>query len=289
MSVLQQGDRHQALATLTRFHGDFYDCLNGRGDALFELADALLCTDGPVKTLVDLALAPEHRRSHGALYGGLNKGHLDVGRLRRTIAGLPLPKAADGRLVLAVDVSPWLRPDAATCPDRSFCHTYGWGDAKHQMIPGWPYSVVAALETGRTSWTAVLDPIRLEPGADLAAVTTAQLREVVQRLVAAGQWHEGDPEILVVLDSGYDAPRIAPLLAGLPVEILGRLRSDRVMRRPTPPRVYDPKGGADRPSTAASSSSAPPAPGAKSRLRPSPTPASMGRPPHRRGTGCTRV
>ncbi|MEE1743752.1 hypothetical protein PUR35_05035 [Streptomyces sp. JV184] len=29
----------------------------------------------------------------------------------------------------------------------------------------------------------------------------------------------------------------------LPVEILGGLRSDRVMRRPTPSRVYDPTGG----------------------------------------------
>ncbi|GGK16467.1 hypothetical protein GCM10011583_55460 [Streptomyces camponoticapitis] len=45
-----------------------------------------------------------------------------------------------------------------------------------------------------------------------------------------------------MLDSGYDALRIAHLLAGLPVQILGRLRSDRVMRRPTPPRSYDPKG-----------------------------------------------
>lgn len=62
--------------------------------------------------------------------------------------------------MLAVDVSPWLRPDAATCPDRSFCHTYGRGDAEH----------------GRTSWTAILDTVRLEPGADLAAVTTTQLR-----------------------------------------------------------------------------------------------------------------
>ncbi|MGW4077845.1 NF041680 family putative transposase [Streptomyces asiaticus] len=241
--MLQQGDRQEAFATLSRFRGDFYDCLSGRGDALFELTDALLCTDGPVRTLVDLALAPEHRRGHGALYGGLNKGHVDIGRLWRTLAGLPLPKAADGRLVLAVDVSSWLRPDAATCPDRSFCHTYGRGGAKHQMIPGWPYSVVAVLETGRTSWTAVLDAIRLQPGADLAAVTTAQVREVVQRLAAAGQWHEGDPKILIVMDAGYDASRIAHLLAGLPVEILGRLRSDRVMRRPTPPRVYNPKGG----------------------------------------------
>lgn len=46
-----------------------------------------------------------------------------------------------------------------------------------------------------------------------------------------------------MLDAAYDAPRIAHLLAGLPVEIVGRLRSDRVMRRPTPLRVYDPKGG----------------------------------------------
>ncbi len=38
--------------------GVCYDCLTGRRDALFELTDAVLCTDGPVKTLVDLALAP---------------------------------------------------------------------------------------------------------------------------------------------------------------------------------------------------------------------------------------
>jgi hypothetical protein len=107
------------------------------------------------------------------------------------------------------------------------------------MMPGWPYSIVAALETGRPSWTAILDAIRLKPGADLAAITTTQVRDVVARLIAAGQWRAGDPEILVILDSGYDAPRIAYLLGDLPVEVLGRLRSDRVMRRPTPPRVYD--------------------------------------------------
>lgn len=169
---------------------------------MFELTDAVLCTDGPVKTLVDLALAPEHRRGHGTLYAALNRGRVDFGRLRTSLAGLPLPRAADGRLVLAVDVSPWLRPDAATCPDRSFCHTYGRGDAKHQMIPGWPYSFVVALETGRTSWTSVLDAVRLEPGADLAAVTAAQLCDTVVRLIAAGQWKAGDPEILVMMDAG---------------------------------------------------------------------------------------
>ena len=83
---------------------------------------------------------PEHRRGHGALYDGLNQGRIEVGRLRRALAGLALPRWADGRIVLAVDVSPWLRPDAPTCPQRLFCHTYGRGRGEAQMIPGWPYS-----------------------------------------------------------------------------------------------------------------------------------------------------
>jgi hypothetical protein len=46
--------------------------------------------------------------------------------------------------VLAVDVSGWLRPGAATSPGRLFCHVYGHGKGQAQMIPGWPYSVIAA-------------------------------------------------------------------------------------------------------------------------------------------------
>ncbi|WP_323188038.1 NF041680 family putative transposase [Streptomyces sp. NBC_01264] len=236
MSLLYHDVQREPFGVLSRFRTELYASMTARGDALFELTDAVLCADGPVKTLVGLALAPEHRRGHGALYAGLNHGRLDVGRLRRALVSVPLPKAADGRLVLAVDVSPWLRPDADTAPERCFCHTYGYGDNKHLMIPGWPYQIVAALETGRTSWTAVLDAIRIEPGADVAAVTTAQIREVVDRLVEAGQWREGDPDIMIVVDAGYDAPRLAHLLADLPLEILGRTRSDRVMRRPAPSR-----------------------------------------------------
>jgi hypothetical protein len=59
------------------------------------------------------------------------------------------------------------------------------------MIPGWPYPVVAALEPGRTSWTAVLDAVRLGPGDDEAEVIAAWVREVITRLIAAGHWREG--------------------------------------------------------------------------------------------------
>lgn len=126
VSLEHQDVLRDAFAEASHFRSELYACLTARGDALFELCDALLCTDGPVRTLVDLALAPEHRRGHGALYGGLNQGQIDVARLRRALAGVPLPRAVDGRLVL-------------------------------------------------------------EPGADVAAVTTVQIRAVIERLVDAGQ------------------------------------------------------------------------------------------------------
>jgi hypothetical protein len=56
------------------------------------------------------------------------------------------------------------------------------------------------------------------------------------RLIAAGQWTAGDREILIVADAGYDLTRLAFVLADLPVVLLGRLRSDRVLRLPAPPR-----------------------------------------------------
>jgi len=240
---VEPGGDVAALGRLVAFRRELHRCFAARADALFELADAVLCADGPVKTLVGLSLAPEHRRGHGALYDALNAGRIDVARLRWSLAALPLPAWPDGRIRLAVDVSNWLRPDAATSPGRMFCHVYGRGKGNAQMIPGWPYSVVAALESGRTSWTAVLDALRLGPADDVTEVTAAQVREVVARLLAAGQWREGDPAILIVFDAGYDITRLAFLLASLPVELLGRIRSDRVLCFPPPPGRRDGRPG----------------------------------------------
>lgn len=117
VSLLHDNAHVESLTVPSRFRTDFHHCLTARADALFELTDAMLCADGPVTTLVALALAPEHRRGHGALYAGMDRGRMDVDRLRRAlVSAAPLPKAADGRLVLTVDVSPWLRPDADTAP-----------------------------------------------------------------------------------------------------------------------------------------------------------------------------
>jgi hypothetical protein len=225
-----------AWLVLAGFRGEFYRCLARRADALFSLADAVLCAPGRVGDLARLSLVPECGRGHGGVYDGVNAGRVDVGRLRVSLAGLPLPAWPDGRIRLAVDVSAWLRPDAGTSPERMFCHVHGRGKNAAQVIPGWPYSVVAALGPGASSWVLPLDAVRLGPGDDDLAVTAAQLREVVMRLAAAGRWEEGDPAILVAMDSGYNVTRLAWLLADLPVVLVARVRSDRVFYAGPAPR-----------------------------------------------------
>ncbi|MDH6629855.1 hypothetical protein M2271_007704 [Streptomyces sp. LBL] len=127
------------------------------------------------------------------MYDALNNGNVDVGA---TAAGAGRAAAARGRrrtLVLAVDVIHWLRPDAPTSPDRLFCLVYGRsGRSLDQFVPGWPYSFVAALESGRTSWCQILDALRLGPADDVAEVTAAQVRRVVEDLIDMGWWQQGD-------------------------------------------------------------------------------------------------
>ena len=99
------------LATLSQFRIGFYNCLSVRGNALFELADAILCTAGPVRCLPELSLAVQHQRwGHGGLYDALSSGRLDVQQVRDQ---------------LAVDLTCWLRPDASTSAAREFCHVAG--------------------------------------------------------------------------------------------------------------------------------------------------------------------
>ena len=74
-SLLDHAAGVESLAMLSRFRLDFRRCLATRGDELFELADAVLCADGPVRTLAGLSLVPEHRRGHGALYDAV---HIEV-------------------------------------------------------------------------------------------------------------------------------------------------------------------------------------------------------------------
>ncbi|GAA3771141.1 hypothetical protein GCM10022206_07140 [Streptomyces chiangmaiensis] len=117
-------------------------------------------------------------------------------------------------------------------------------------------------------------------------MTAAQQREVITWLVQAGLWRPGDADILVVMDTGYDVTRLAYVLADLPVELVGRLRSDRVMLRDAGPRRSTPRGGQPRKHGGVLTSPSPRAGTPPARPPPATPAATAGRRPSP-GTGCT--
>jgi hypothetical protein len=100
-------------------------------------------------------------------------GRIDIARLRMALTGLELPRGADRQVRIAIDVTPWPRPDAETSAERLHCHRYCRCDGVRQTIAGWPYSVAAAIGSGRSSWTAPLDVVRVGPDDDVTDVTAA--------------------------------------------------------------------------------------------------------------------
>ncbi|MEU0146373.1 transposase [Streptomyces sp. NPDC006288] len=122
---------------------------------------------------------------------------------------------------------------------------------------------------------------------DATAVTATQFRDVLHGLRESGQWREGDPEIWVVMDSGYDIAVLSHALADLPVVLVGRLRSDRVMLRDPGFPPHAARRAAGLASTAASSPSPGPTAGTDPRSPRSPTPPTTARPRRWPGTGGT--
>jgi DDE superfamily endonuclease len=201
---------------------------------------------GPAGSLAGLSGEKAFRRGHGALYDALACG--DIGQ--EVLGGLLARSwevADEGPLKIAVDVSPWPRPDAETSEGR--CHAYAACrcDGARKTIPGWPYSFAAGLEWGATSWTALPGAVRIGPLDSASTVTAAQAGRVHRRLAAAGLL-AGRPAAVFVFDSGYDLTRIAYLTShgGVPAQVLGRVRSDRVFYGPAPRRTYHRQGGAPR-------------------------------------------
>jgi DDE superfamily endonuclease len=140
----------EALSGLSRFRDKFYECLTARADALFELADAAICTDGPVTSLVELSLAPVFRRGHGALYDALAGGDIDEDRLRDLLAG-QLPAGAP--LMFGIDATTFPRPNAECSPDRGLHYAPCRCDGDRKVVPGWQFQWVMGLEWGSSSWT----------------------------------------------------------------------------------------------------------------------------------------
>src|SRR5215211_7847638 len=105
---------------LQTFRRSFYECLHRRGDALFELADAILSTYPAAPSPVHLSLQPAHRRGWGSFYAALARGRIDAEVLRDLLVRHPLAGSA-ATPVYAVDTSTWPEPSAHyACEDAGY-------------------------------------------------------------------------------------------------------------------------------------------------------------------------
>ena len=148
---------------LRAFRRSFYECLHRRGDALFELADAILAADGAAPAPAHLSLQASHRRGWGSLYAALWGGRIDDEALRKLLACHPLAGAEGEAPVYAVDTSVWARCDAETSPQRGFYYHPSRHSAGQPIVAGWAYQFVARLNFARESWTAPVDVERVRP------------------------------------------------------------------------------------------------------------------------------
>jgi hypothetical protein len=130
------GSSDQTITELRGFRSSLRHCLSPWGDALFELADATLCSPSPVGSVPALSLEPVFRRSHGSLYKALDRGRIDEDRLRRLLVA----RRPEGwPLVFAVDASTWDRCDAECSPERGFYYSASKHSAGQPIVAGWNY------------------------------------------------------------------------------------------------------------------------------------------------------
>src|SRR6266567_3737973 len=218
--------RFRALAGLRGFRQSLYECLKARADALFELADAVLCADHAVTSLVQLCLEPEFTRGHGALYDALSAGRIDDerffsllaselpqavdgpealawiaehdvidhGLLEKALAGLPPDDASQvrdacarwSRLRFAVDATAYPRPDAWCSPGREHVHD-GACRCRGSSKTAPGWEYQFTAAIGHLRTAwAALTDVARTTPATRTEQTIAQVRNMLRRLRAAG-------------------------------------------------------------------------------------------------------
>ncbi|WP_433411367.1 transposase [Microtetraspora malaysiensis] len=222
------------LRSLIDFRAGLHRLLWRRADALFELTDAMLCAQGPVRSPVELSMEPEFRRGHGSVYAALDQGRIDTGGLRRLLLGVSAAARPGEPLMFALDVTPDARPDAEYADERVMVQVRGKGGDK--FLPGWPYSLLVGVQWGDSSWVDPIEARRLRPGEEHTDVTIEQITGLLADLEATGRLTAGDPPPLIMLDAGNYATDITHALAGRHVQILVRLRATRVFYADPEPR-----------------------------------------------------
>ena len=147
---------------LHSFRHSLYGCLHRRGDALFELTDAILTAD-TLPSSVHLSLQASHRRGWGSLYAALDRGRIETLKLYGDCS--PAIRSLEAEQQQRPS-TPWTRAcgPAVTRSVAPYSRlllppvkALGW---RQPIVAGWAYQFIAQIGFVRESWTAPLDVAR---------------------------------------------------------------------------------------------------------------------------------
>jgi hypothetical protein len=212
------------------FRHELYHCFTRAADALFDLSDALL-TEPNARSFVELSEAASFQRAWPSLYQALEDGRIDrTALVRLFVAALPT-RLGGTRLLLGLDTSSILRPDALTSADRTLVYRPNLPKDATPVGPGWSFSALVVLPNPVSSWTYILDNRRVPSTQTADTIGVAQLRAILPRLPP----RFGRP--ILVLDRHYSSAPWVLATVDLPTDQLIRARRDRVVYRVAPPRT----------------------------------------------------
>ena len=223
-----------ATTPLRAFRQGVYQSLGRRKDTLFELLEAALATTGPAN-LVHLSLTSVFRRRWPSACDALADGEVDVAACRRLLRGSLAEEEATrpvgSRPVWAGDGTSWPRPAAKCSPERTWGHRSTPGLPQDGVVPAWEYEWLVDVPEVGSSWVLPQDVERRGPAAGTPTeVAVRQLRRALEaRPVGAAR-------PVAAYDSTYDPITFAR--AGLAVDVLVRLRSNRKFFRRPGPRTW---------------------------------------------------
>lgn len=210
------------FAKLKTFRQAAYNYLGKAHDATFELTDAVLLTRNAY-SLADLSLSPVFRRRWPSIYEALQDCRPQRQKLMRLyIEQMP----EDVRPLVAVDHTPWPRPDAVTLQERTIEHQATTIVGNRPITQGEGFSTIAWIPEASGSWALPLRHERITSWETPIDKGAWQLRQVCKylRVRPISLW-----------DSEYGCAPFVLKTADIGADKLMRLRSNLCLWGAPPP------------------------------------------------------
>ena len=220
--------------TLERLRQQMYHCFERSRDGLFNLSDALL-SEPQARSLPELSLSVFFQRRWPSVYAALQDGRINVERLREVfVEALLENKPITEPIWLGIDSSSIQRPEAESSRDRGMIYVPNMPHATKPVSVGYQFSTLMLLPEQPSSWVGILDQRRIRTDQTAIEVGIEQLRALLPQMPAR--------RFILLADRWYAATAFVQTCQELGVGALIRLKRNRKLYRPAPPRQPKQRG-----------------------------------------------